>query len=464
MSDRLAAFLVRVLAVLAVLAVVSCARAARAQEDEEAPAPPPDVGLPGPVIAYVSPPSLVRESRACSARVPLCVHAGRTTSPRVVLDVLAVAERAWETLQGAIGLPAPDVDPAELAYPVFVAPAAESGTWPVERDVRSRLDRARALTVLAEADVAGRGCARDALVAREIARAFLLRSVPATPEAIARAETTYLAELVVPCAEAFAAPAVAAFQQHPERAVCDARGADPAAQDAAFQAGAALFWRRIDWAYGRGPGSMIMASWALAPTRTDVPSFRWHDEPDVFDVLRVSFKGALGTGSTLDDLLLDTAVARAFLGAAEDGLHAPETRALGEAASITPDWDLPWPTSPRRVAPRAPVAPTGMSVLRIAHAGAAPDARLRVEIAWEEHALFRWALVRVDAQGHELGRVAVPTRQRATETQMTLVDLAGVDHVLLVGTNVGDPSYRFDPDDEAWEPHGWLVTLAEERP
>ncbi|CAN5899929.1 hypothetical protein BH11MYX4_BH11MYX4_46510 [soil metagenome] len=59
--------------------------------------------------------------------------------------------------------------------------------------------------------------------------------------------------------------------------------------------------------------------------------------------------------------------------------------------------------------------------------------------------------------------MAIPTRERATEAQMTLVDVDGVDRIMLVGVNVGDPAYRFDPDDEVWEPHGWLVTLAEER-
>jgi hypothetical protein len=206
----------------------------------------------------------------------------------------------------------------------------------------------------------------------------------------------------------------------------------------------------------------VTATWALAPTMTDVPAHRWHDEPDAFDVLRVSFKNALSTGSTVNDLLLDSAVARAFLGAADDGLHQPETRTLGDAARLVVDWELPWPTRPKRVAPRAPVYPTGASYLVIQRAGARADARLRVEIAWEEHALFRWALVKLDAAGRELGRVVIPTRERATEAQMTLVELEGVDRVLLVGVNVGDPSYRFDPDDEAWEPHGWLVTLAEE--
>jgi hypothetical protein len=34
--------------------------------------------------------------------------------------------------------------------------------------------------------------------------------------------------------------------------------------------------------------------------------------------------------------------------------------------------------------------------------------------------------------------------------------------VLLVGVNVGVPEYALDPDDGALEPHGYLITLAEE--
>ena len=45
---------------------------------------------------------------------------------------------------------------------------------------------------------------------------------------------------------------------------------------------------------------------------------------------------------------------------------------------------------------------------------------------------------------------------------MTVVDLEGVARILVVGTNAGDPSFRFDPNDEVWEPHGWTVTVASE--
>ncbi len=441
------------------LAGLALASPAHAQEEDDAAVAPPDTGIPGPWVAYATPPLLPRETRACSMRVPLCVHAAGETPGRTVLEVLGAAEHAWETLAGALGLPPPDVDPEQRSYPLYLVEGAgeEGATLVTARDVRSRIDRARALTLIDASAARSGGCALSALVTREIARAFMLRSAPATAHNVARAQTTYLAQLLVPCAVAFAAVEAQAFQTQPERSVCagDAAGA--------FTAGAALFWGRIDWAYGRGPGSIITASWALAPTFTEVAAARWHDEPDAFDVLRVSFKGALSTGSTIDDLLLDTAIARAFMGSAEDGLHAPETRTLGDAARVTMDWDLPWPKVARRIAPRAPVDPTGSSYVMIHRAGAAAGARLRVEIAWEEHALFRWAFVKLDAQGRELGRVVIPTRERATEAQMTLVDVDAVDRILLVGVNVGDPSYRFDPDDEEWEPHSWLLTLAEER-
>jgi hypothetical protein len=45
---------------------------------------------------------------------------------------------------------------------------------------------------------------------------------------------------------------------------------------------------------------------------------------------------------------------------------------------------------------------------------------------------------------------------------MTVINLDGVDSLLIAATNVGDPFAPFDPDDETFEPHGWLLTLAAE--
>ncbi len=429
---------------------------------------------PGPYIRYVTRPTFTPDLRACSSHAPVCVHAASPRDGAAVMATLDAFERTWATLTGALAIPAPDVDPITLAYDVFlVEPSTELATTVLEaRDVRSRVDRGRAFTTL---DRRMRpGCLLDALAATQIARASLFRVAPATEEATARAQSAYLAQLAAPCAVALSADAVHTFQSRPERAFSDSRaGAEAAVAggpevidrspvDRLFADGAATFWARLDWAFGRVPGGIVSASWALHPTMTPLGAVRWTNEPDTFDVLRKTFEGTLSTGGTVADLWLDFGVARAFLGSADDGFHLPELRTLGDAARVPLDWDIPWPAAPRRLGPRMPVFPTGASYLVVRRTGARPGARLRAEIEWEEHALFRWAFVKLDANGRELGRVAIPTTERATQAQMTLVDLDGVDRVMLVGVNVGDPAYAFDPDDEVWEPHGWLVTIAEE--
>jgi hypothetical protein len=45
---------------------------------------------------------------------------------------------------------------------------------------------------------------------------------------------------------------------------------------------------------------------------------------------------------------------------------------------------------------------------------------------------------------------------------MTVADLDGAAAVVVVTTNLGDPSFHFDPDDVTFEPHGYAVTVAAE--
>lgn len=436
--------------------------------------------LPGRELVYAPRPNRSADERMCSTRTPVCVHG---TSSATALATLGAFERAWMTLTGALAVPTPDVNPTTLAYDVFLVedlgPTPDLTSTRLEaRDVRSRVDRARAFTL-----VDGRarsGCILDGAAAEAIARASLLRVAPATEEGTARAQARALAELAVPCAVAFSADAVSTFQSRAAKTFCDSFAGDEGPPGAAqipvaggwtvepsspisalFASGASMFWTRLDWAFGRTPGTIVTTSWALHPTMTPLGATRWTNEHDTFDVLRLTFKGALSTGSRVHDLWLDFGVARAFAGA-DDGFHLPELQTLGESARVPLDWDIPWPTNARRLAARTPTSPTGASYVMIHRAGARPGSRLRAEIQWEDHALFRWAFVKIDANGRELGRVVIPTTERATQAQMTLVDLDNVDRVLLVGVNTGDPAYAFDPDDEVWEPHGWLVTIAEE--
>ncbi|AKU94502.1 hypothetical protein AKJ09_01166 [Labilithrix luteola] len=459
-------------ALAAVGPVLVTPQASYAAENEDIPAKRAADGLlgGGPIV-YDPPPSFRHEARTCSPRVPLCVRSERTVPGTTILAVLASAERAYSTLTGALDLPAPDVDPDTLAYDVFLAEGETARTTLAARDVRSNVDRARSFTVL-DARVRP-GCSLDATMARELARAALFRSAPATDRASAIAQATYLSHLVAPCGVALEADAVAEFQGHPDRAITDPNAGEVAPEIATWSwppsrtselhmRGAALFWSRLDWAFGRNPGGIVRATWALAPSITPLNAPRWHDEPDVFDVLRFTFKNALSTGSTIADLMLDFAVARAFIGSSDDGFHQPEWRSVGEAGAVRLDWDIPWPHTPARFAPRAAPAPTGSSYLLIHRDGAPKGSRLRAEIEWEQHALFRWAFVKLDKDGRELGRNVIATSERATEAQMTLVDLDDADRVLVVGVNTGDPAFPFDPNDEVWEPHGWLVTLASE--
>jgi hypothetical protein len=407
-------------------------------------------------------------TKACSFRHALCVHGAPKTSGASVMEVLGSAERAWDLATGALVLPAPVLDLETRAYDVYIvepfpsigAPASaliETGLG--ERDPRAAFDRASAFTLL-DRRAAVVGCALDAIMAREVTRAILFGVAPATEEPVARAQTTYLANLMVPCALA-EADGVDVFQRHPERAIMDPwEGSDPSVGQA-FARGASLFWWWLDDTFGARPGAIVRAIWALQPTTTPLGAWRWNAEPDAFDVLRITFKDALSTGSTVDDVLLDFAVARALMGRAADDLHAPETRTLGDVASPRLDWDIEWPTQPRRLAAREPTAPTGSAYLRVRRANAPKGSRLRVETTWEEHAKMRWAVVKLDADGRERGRVLIPAaNEKGTDAQITIVDLDDSDSVLVVGVNAGDPAFQVDPDDVVWEPHGWIVSLA----
>jgi hypothetical protein len=455
---------------------------ARADDGEDEPRPRRvehrvDTGVAiGRPIVYADRPVLTPDLRTCSSEVPVCVHARTLADAPAARASIDAFERTWATLTGALAVPPPDPDPGTLRYDVFIADDMTNGqlarTDLEARDVRSPVDRARGFTRIDRR--LRSGCLLDTLAARSIARASLLRVAPATEEASAIAQSAYLASLAVPCSVAFSADEIATFQARSYESIADAHAGEQAPvfgrfevmsrTAASYASGASAFWARIDWAFGRSPGALVTATWALHPTTTGAggATALWTNIPDTFDVLRTTFKGALFTGSTLRDLFLDFGVARAFFGSADDGLHQPELRTLGDAARIAPDWDIPWPAVSRRLAARTGVAPSGASYLVVHHAGVRPEARLRVETEWEAHALFRWALVKLDRAGRELGRVVIPTTERATSAQMTLVDLADVDRILLVGVNTGDPAYGFDPDDEVWEPHGWVVTLAEE--
>jgi hypothetical protein len=355
-----------------------------------------------------------------------------------MLETLASAESAWDLAVGPLALPPPDPAPSTGRYDIYLLPRVPGGSTTAldERDVRSSFDRASAFTLL---DAKLTGCARDEAIAREMARAILHRVKPSIDTGSALGQSTYLGRLMVPCA-AGRLDDTAVFQAHPERALTDTLPEFEPEAGMAYARGAALFYAWMDSSFGAQPGGLVRALWSLSPTISE--GARWKNQPSTYDVLRFSFKGALFTGSTIDDVYAGFGNARALVD-----------------VPVRSDWDIDWPQKPRRLGPREATAPSGTAYVMVRHAGAPPGARLRVEAAWEQHARMRWSVIKRDAAGRELARVPVASPDRGTEGQGTIVDLDATDSLLIVGVNVGDFETPFNPNDEVWEPHGWLLTV-----
>ena len=331
-----------------------------------------------------------------------------------------------------IAAPAPDGS-LDGRWHVYLVDRVEGGgrALPDASDPRARFDRASSFGLVDRATPSG--CELDTALLRAMARGSLWRAAPATDDGTARAETEAIARLAAPCAAS--GDDVSAFQSQPERAVVDP-------SSPAYDRGGSLFFDWLDATFGTRPGALVVGLWALAPTRTPPDAVRWAGAPTGFDVLRVSLRGALGPGSTLDDVFVRFAVARA---------------SMHPAAGLA--WRVPWPVQARRFASPEPVAPTGASYVVVDHAGAPPGAKLRVELQWEDYARMRWVVLKLDGAGRSLAELPVRSLDRGTRTSTTIESLDDVDRLLLVGVNVGSTEHAFDPAQGEWEPHGWLLTV-----
>ncbi|MGH7268861.1 MAG: hypothetical protein ACREJ3_00390, partial [Polyangiaceae bacterium] len=335
---------------------------------------------------------------ACSRRRQICVHGAPGTDAAMMMATLAAADRAWDAVTVALAAPAPDGG-ADGRWHVFLVPDAAGlqggvrslalSSW---AEPLSRFDRASSFALV---DRATRpGCDLDFALSRAVAEGALWRAAPGTDDGSARAEAEALATLATPCANADHADGVRAFQAHPERALVDPSSLP-------FDRGASLFFGWLDARFGARPGALIVGLWALSPTKTPAGAWRWAGAPTGFDVLRTSLKGALWHDSTLDDVLVEFAAARAVM------IPPP---ALA--------WRIPWPERARRLAAPVPVAPTGASYVVVDHAGAPKGAKLRLEAAWEDYARMRWIVLKVDASGKTLAELPITSASGATHASL----------------------------------------------
>ena len=382
---------------------------------------------------------------ACSFTEAVCVHAPARVRPGAVLETLGAAEHAFRAYR-AIGLPLP-LPP----YDVYLDPSLDAPLTLADLvDTSDGWDQASAFTLLPPPEP-GAGCAPAFTVAQGVAHAVALGFDAGAENGALSMASSYFASLVAGC-PTLEIPAVDDFQRHPELSFV---AGDPSRPD-----GALLFPWFLDDTLGiGGPGRAMMGLLALAVQRTPPGAWDYKNEPDIFDILRTTMRDR---GSNLENLLLDFAVARAFVGSRSDEGHLGDVRRFGDAGRVRVEWAVPFTSLPRRLAPLAPVEAMGMTYVWVDLAGAPPGAELTFAADWELPSLFRWALVKVDKNGAESGRLDVAGVFGETHAERTLIGLDGLAGVMVVGVNIGsvDRSHPFDPDEQPLMPHGYAVTLA----
>jgi hypothetical protein len=384
------------------------------------------------------------------------------TSASVVLDTLKDLERASSMIVDTMGLPAPLFDGRLGGSPAFdlylVAPgthALGNAATTTGRDdpEPAPYDRASAFALLRD-DLSG--ARRAHFVARAFASAIGWGIDAAESPVVREGNAGYIAELVAPCGAA-SSEAIDDFQSHPERAVIA-----PGARGLAV--GMPLAWY-LDFTLGSGmPGAIPTALAFIGGQRTPNGNLRWENEPDLYDAIRGVLK-ARTPSVTIGDFWLEFAIARLFMGSRDDGVHFPETAFAGSAGRVRFDWSVPFSSLPRRLSPEHPIDPSGASFVWIDLRGAPANARLVFRVEWEAPVPFRWALVRIAADGTEASRVVITSQQKTTAAEKNLEGLEGLAGVAVVGVNVGDLALDdpFDPDHEPYEPHSYVLTIAAEK-
>ncbi|WP_156338060.1 hypothetical protein [Chondromyces crocatus] len=381
--------------------------------------------------------------RVCSVELPLCVHApagAAWSGVREMLAALEDAQRVYDTLglprprddEGRGGGPEYDVYLSADVVPLSPRPGQDLPALALGYDSASSF----ALVALPRAAVGG-GCWVGADMAYALGHAIGVRADGGVAAGELSMLASHLASIAAPCPIA-ELPAVATFQRTPERSLM---GGSAGGRD-----GSMLFGRYLDDVYGTGvPGRVLLGLLSIAWQQTPVGSLHFRNEPDMFDALRFSLQAR---DRNLDGVLLDFAVARAFVGGRSDGLHLSDVAWLGEAGRIRLDWSIPFASLPRRLAPLRPIEPTGATYVWLDLATVGDADEVTVVADWETTALFRWAVVRVDRAGAEAGRVEFGGVYGETRAQRTVIGLSGLSGLLVVGVNLGgdDRSQPFDPE------------------
>lgn len=363
-------------------------------------------------------------SRRCSARRPVCVSGLEGEAAQSALGLL---EAAYERHRFGAGLPGPH---GQTDQGLDWAPGPAPLQLLLAEEPALGFDRARARCQ------GGQRTSRDAQ--RCVTEAALGEFVPATAESLrsgyATAATQELLGLGPEDLRLLADSARA-----PERARLSRTPSGPPPD------GSAWFFRYLsDVARDSSAAAPGFLALGLAPTKTDPAALRFDAEPDLFDVLRASWKDDRKTYAEFFD---DFAAARrepsAWLGIS------------GAEYSAELAWSIASDSLPRNLMlPRA-LEPTGSSYVRIELAGESPNSSIALRISCEGPVSWVWSVTRLGAAGQELARVRLAFQERARVFEQRIGPLETSRALIVIGTNLGgvDLAHPFDPDHGPHEAH-----------
>jgi hypothetical protein len=331
---------------------------------------------------------------------------------------------------------------------IYLTPSGASRAFADAIPVALSEDRAAAFGVVAVPT--GGGCRLESDVARVTAQAALLGLDAAVNDGILAAQSSWLADGISRCA-AVALDAVDRIQLRPDQSI--------ASVPSSRFAGTMLFSWFLDDAYGTGGyGAILSALIAATSQLTPDGAHLYENEPDVFDGLR---QATLEREMSLGDLLIEYAVARAFVGSRSDESHLRDVAWMDTFGRIRFEWAFSFRDLPKRVAPAYALEPTGAGYVWLDLRDAPAETELTIVANWEETHVFQWAAVRLDPQGRELGRHGFGGTFGESSAQLSIRDLSGVGSILIVGTHLGndDRSKPYDPDDGAPQKASYTVTV-----
>jgi len=408
------------------------------------PAPVPQPRPHGAETAYDSPDLPVRLHVEVSD-----AHASQHTQTLHALEraYAALAAQSWPLpwLDGERG-GSPAIDLYEVSESVCPdACAAVDDTWTL-----SDCDSAQSYALISH-ELAG--TQREACVYSALAQAGLRAADPSEAASWARASAEFVAWLHTGegCRES-----LVLAQAHPELGLLDS---DP---QSAF---AGALWLAFEGErLSRDPGTFVRSLWESTRQRSKplVPLARLRSSPDLWEVLRATLEAQ---HRTLDDELIEFGVARYFSGPAERRTHAGY-RIFAELPS---DAGVPLVLSrdsaqlPLRLRAQTPLRAAGSAYVRVQLSAAAHPAQLQIWLRGELGARWSLTVVRLAADGREVGRTGAPARDVPNSYVPVVLD-ADTAALLIAITRLPERPLDADRLPETERAYELIITAAATEP